>query len=801
MTLLPTCIVRRASKAVAARVVLSWLAGGSLLSAQQRIQAPSWELLLLPNGCIGQLVFKAESGNDTIPFFRSGQHAGPSFYVHTERGDTVARWTPRGGRTFRASLEGVDCVLSYKEHNGAPALEVELTNRRPVPFQPRKAGLKMGIDTYMDRYPEWYGKYFPTLMRNERTHFYGYLQTPRGHVLALVSEQPIASWSTDFNLGYQDPPPHWVMGHRIESLNLDLLNSLPLPRRHPQHLFELRPGETRRWTIAFVRVGALDSLERAVTRVARIPMVYAATTSFRPGEQAEFTVYGRRPDIRITDAGGRVCRPVSLTSRGDTTRVRVTLPRAGLYTVNVSSEGKEAEAILDVRRSWREVIEQARTNVLAYHQKPTSHAESWYGFYTGFIAARYFPRADEDRAISDRFERLFAKLHDTQKMVPLYYASRVQNTSTTIGMLVDKFEAYGDTLDLDRACRLGDWLMDNWQRADGAYHNRGVVYTSVIYVAKSMLELAEAERGVAAEGGRWSAAARRHYDSARRAVDQLVASRGNFETEGEMTFEDGMISCSALQIGMLALTLDDPSDRARYTRAMLDVLDSHDCLTQLRVPDARRRQGTMRYWEAQYDVQLLPNMFNSPHGWSAWRAYATYYAYLLTGDERWLTQTFNAMGAFANLIDPQTGRLRWAFVVDPYVEAEQACSPDTTLTFSDLSFGNPHPRLYDTRRYILGERYVDMVSDWQPVNTQDNDVHEVFKCMGETVLTNAFVVERPDGDFVGYNCRVSRRGRTLVVRPDEPQMTHLHVNVRRDCTVDFSGTKKHVAAGTVDWVF
>ena len=89
----------------------------------------------------------------------------------------------------------------------------------------------------MDKYPDWFDKYFPTLMRNEKTHFYGEMQTPRGHTVALVCEQPIASWSVDYNLGYQDPAPHWFMGHRIESLNLDLLTCLPLPPRHPQHLY------------------------------------------------------------------------------------------------------------------------------------------------------------------------------------------------------------------------------------------------------------------------------------------------------------------------------------------------------------------------------------------------------------------------------------------------------------------------------------------------------------------------------------------------------------------------------------
>ena len=35
--------------------------------------------------------------------------------------------------------------------------------------------------------PDWFGKYFPTLMRNEKTHFYGYLQTPSGNLSIYVS--------------------------------------------------------------------------------------------------------------------------------------------------------------------------------------------------------------------------------------------------------------------------------------------------------------------------------------------------------------------------------------------------------------------------------------------------------------------------------------------------------------------------------------------------------------------------------------------------------------------------------------
>jgi len=386
-------------------------------------------------------------------------------------------------------------------------------------------------------------------------------------------------------------------------------------------------------------------------------------------------------------------------------------------------------------------------------------------------------------------------------MEPKYHSSRIQNTSGTIGLLVDKYEAFGDTADLRKASRLADWLISAWQRKDGAYVNHNTVYTSVIYIAKSILELAIAENKLAQNSSEWKGISMRHYNSAKKAIDQLVESEGNFETEGEMTFEDGMISCSALQIGMFALMQKNPSIRKHYMDAMMKILESHSCLTQLRVPDARRRGGTMRYWEAQYDVQMLPNMFNSPHGWSGWRAYATYYAYLLTGEERWIEQTYNAMGAFSHLIDYKTGKLRWAFVVDPYLKVRQSCSADVHVSADSLSFGNPHPDLYDTKSFVIGEQYVNMISDWQTVNTQDNDVHELFKSMAESMLANAFVVERGDGSVVGYNCSVSRKGNNLIVLPLEKQISNIHCNLKHSWNVRFNNENKKVDSNYLGWVF
>lgn len=768
---------------------------GMSVHAQVPLKNKNWECRITAGGTIEEIIFKTREGNDTISFFQKSEKAGPCFYFKREDKEERGQWMPCGKYTFSSTLDGVECLMRYKEHRGWPAVEVTLTNKCVVPFQPQKAGLKLGIDTYMDRYPEWFHKYFPTLMRCEKTHFYGYMQTPEEHTLAIVSEQPVASWSVDYNLGYMDPAPHWFMGHRIESLNLDLLNQLPLPERHPQNLYQLLPGESRTWTISLVNVGKLENLENGIRSVSDVPMLGIGQTSFRAGETAVIEIWGKNPQVEVLNEQGEVINSkVDKQANSGRFRAVVELPRVGLYTARVKDGKFRSEAVLSVIPDWRWTLERARENVLRYHQKATSHIESWYGFYSAFLAERYFPDKEIDQKVNAKFELLFDLLHDTVKMEPKYHVSRIQNTAGTIELLTHRYGAQKNMQDLIRARQLADWLIRYSQREDGAYCNHHVIYTSVIYIAKSILELAVVEKELGQKDSEWLAAYERHYASAKKAIDQLVASGGNFQTEGEMTFEDGMISCSALQIGMFALLQEDAAVRKHYTDAMLDILNSHSCLTQLRVPDARRRQGTMRYWEAQYDVQMLPNMFNSPHGWSAWRAYATYYAYLLTGEVKWLEQTFNAMGAFANLIDHKTGDLRWAFVVDPHLQVEQTCCADKNYTFTDLSFGNPHPRLYDTRKFIIGEQYVNMVSDWQTVNTQDNDVHEVFKCIGETVLTNAFLVAMPENGKLkvkGYNCttKVGRNG-VYVVEPVEKQITHLHYNVGEKVEVVWKGKKR-----------
>lgn len=690
------------------------------------------------------------------------------FYSIEAEGDTIA--------------EGIESTILTEKSGNVETITLRLHNTRHTPFQPVKAGLKLGVDTYMDTYPEWYSKFFPTLAVCEPDHFYGYMQSPEGKMKAVVSADPIASWSLDYNMGYQDGSQknHWFYGHRIECLNLDMLCRGPLPYHNPC-LWKLEPGEQRTWTVKIIDIDNTDSYEETVYRHTGAPVIMMKSTSCVPGDTIEIMVWGSAPKMTIEG------RKLGL-SNIDTSLWRgiyhATEP--GIKNLLVTDGCRQAHGCLAVRHPWRTTMQLARNAADRYKQKPTSHVESWYGFHTAFDAARLMPEPGIDSVLNKRFDLILDKVFDKNSGKPYKFHWRIQNVSSTIGMLADRYLAFGNPADLDLGERMAHYLI-TYQQTDGAYQNGHTDYTSVIYPAKSLLEFADAER----VAGR-KKQANRLEASAKRAIEHLVAANGDLETEGQITYEDGMISCSALQLGEMALRSKNVKDRQRYTEAMLKLLDGHDCLTQLRIPDGRRRGGTLRFWEAQYDVFMLPNMISSPHGWSAWRAYATYYAYLLTGEERWLRETFDAASAFAALIDYQSGNLNWAFVVDPYVKALQVCEPDTSYTADDDTYGNPHPELYPNRNIIVGEQYVPMIADWQTIVSSDNDVHECFKFIAEAVLCNAFIIERADGSIASYNCTLKRDENILKIKANEPQIATLYSNLSTPYKIDFDGEIKTI---------
>ncbi|MEI6788962.1 MAG: hypothetical protein WCL49_10850 [bacterium] len=741
----------------------------------------SFRVAIQPDGTLQSIEVGRADGVEAVKF-REDEYRGPAWYD----ADGTVSLTPDTAdpMLFTGTRHGLYYSLRYAVEQGKLVILATIRNEGKNALKGLHAGLRLGVDTSMEKFPDWNDRFFPTLLRCERTHFWGYLMTPRGRILGLGSPDPVASWHLDYK----------ELQHRIFTLNLDLLHPGPVPARHPQDSGVLKAGQQRQWRIVLEDIPVLDEVKSRLAAITGAPMI----------DFDRYTIeVGRAPRVSYT---GEVMDSTWRDEDGTIITLDEAIAKPGMYSLTVKGiGGKEAEALLTVRHPWSWYLKQARVEALAKPQKATSHTESWYGLFSCFLAQYHFADRALDEQAQAKFREIWPLMYDMGKMCPTSWHDRIQNHACAAGLMAARYRATGDIRDLEFAAALADFILTK-QTPDGAYRNHATHYTSVIYIGKSLMEVMAEEQKLARTDPAWQVRYQRHEQSVRKAMDELVKNLDNIETEGEMTYEDGMIGCSAAQLALFALLQDDPAQRAKYRDAALHFSTGHRCLSQILIPDSRMNGGSLRFWEAQYDILTSPNMMNSPHGWSAWRIYALWYLYQLTGQVDYLRQVQNALGSCVQLIDGQTGELRWGFITDPFLEIQH---------FEEFP---DKPGKGRCVRRVIGETYLPMISGWYqaPEGTWvtgywggdggccDNDVHEIFKCLEEVALTSAYIVEDPSGGVETWNCSVVRRGEAIEVTPAEPVVCRLHYNLRTACnvTVSFPGshpiTQSHQGIGWIE---
>ena len=748
--------------------------------------------------------------------FRSGVLAGPTW-----AGVPLQR-VAGAPAIFAATAAGIRYSIEYRIEGNRLAIVAAIKNQRTSEYAPRIARLILGIDCEMRTYPAWDFRYFPTLLRCEKTHFWGYLMTPLGRILAIGSPDPIASNNINYDNSVWNPgdggdlapcvprkDAEWSCdgGHLIFTCSLDLLHTLPLPARHPQDLVSLQPGQKRKWTIYLQPVTAMEDIKPALASAIAAPMIGADRYTIAPGESSQISIWAPHPvSISVSAPDGSIS-PLTTHPEGGIKSAATFTPVGGpgIYRLSVAQrDGHVSEASISVRHPWSWYMIQARKESLVHKQYASSHLEQWLGLETDALAQFYLPDPDLDAQTDKRLKEILNLQWNLATKTPSNIPIKVRylvNTAQMAGILAYRYMAGRDPYWLDLASGFADYVV-SLQWPDGNYDN----YTSVAYPVKSVMTVMAAEK-MAASDEKYRAAYQRHYTSAKKAMDFLVRSQDNLTTEGENTFEDGMISCSGTQLAMFALLQTDPDERRRYAEASRKMLFSHRCLEQLLIPDSRMNGATLRFWEAQYDVLIAKsrNMMDSPHGWSAWLIPGLWFQYLLTGEEDWLRKAMNALGSCAQLIDFDSGKLRWAFVPDPYREVTMLVpNPD-----------NPARGLRVDQ--TIGEQYIPMIAsfhypDHEPIRgngmttgwTCCNDVHEVFTSLAEVALTSSYVIERGDGELSAWNCDAKRDSQgTIAVHPFEDVVSRVHINLRRPHQVNasFAGNPEvHVKADGMQWI-
>lgn len=701
---------------------------------------------------------------------------GTSWYVRDSKGirhSIPITRTPKDPNRFSGSYEDIHFELSYAVQGKTLAIVASLANKGTNSFSPMSAGLCLGVNSYQEKFPDWRDKFVPNVMRCEPTHHWGFAMSPDGGILGWVCADSVASYSINYE----------PRRHRIYTPNIDFINQLPLPKRHPKHLHTIKPGEVKTWTVYLTSISSIEQVKADLSDIGDVPIFDAERYTVAPREKTRVSIFGpavRTLSVTLPQGKEVVLHPTASVDGRTDYIFNHRFP--GLCILRAKCEnGRIAEGTIFIRQPWRWYLERARIEGLRVKPTKTHHAECIYPFFSYFLAKKHFPDADLDAKCENVFQHYFPQHYDpVAKKLKVDW--RIQDTAVWAGVLADRFAVTGNQEDLEHASFLVDFLIHQKQGKDGGFyaHKSKTHYTSVIYLAKSIMEVMKEEKKLAATSKVWADRYQRHQNSVDRAIADLGQRRDNVETEGQQTYEDGMISCTLLQLAMYALKTDNQDKTEAYTEAAESLFQGHRCLTLSLHPDARVNNSTIRFWEAQYTICLMANMYNSPCGWSAWKLYGDYYLYLLTGKEEYLRDAFNGLGACIQLIDYQSGKLRWGFTPDPFIYTRWAVPADKP--------NNTEEHKWVTG--VRGEEYLEQISDWNRSKKIwrrkwgiDNFTHEIFKCMEEMALNNAYLLERVDGSYVGYNCNVRTEGKMVIITPYEDTICRIHLNLRKQTLI------------------
>jgi len=383
--------------------------------------------------------------------FRTDEY-GKSFYIEDDNGFLLIPY--KEGNYKENSIE-----FSVSEKTEEDILKISLSIKSGSPIKLKRLGMRLGIDTYMDKYPDWNDKYFPSALRCEKQGFWSCFMSPLGKILSVCSPSKIVSWRNEYSDCDFD-----IVGHRIYTSSIEFINTYPQPERHPISS-DILNEEPINIELYFKECDSEEEMYSFIEKYANIKVPQLNKFTLELGEN--LYIGGEKYNDKLKEG------------------------------INTVSYGNLAETSVFVRKSWFYYLDCARKSAEICQQKPGTHCESWYGYFSRVLYASVIKSNEYTKSLCDEFDAFFEELTEKQNgkigMREETLPERLQNTSAMLSLLPDFYELTNNIEYLDKANDLAKCLID-LQDEDGSYRNKGTHYTCVIYPAKSMLELALAER-------------------------------------------------------------------------------------------------------------------------------------------------------------------------------------------------------------------------------------------------------------------------------------------------------------------
>ena len=566
------------------------------------------------------------------------------------------------------------------------SLELSLKNSTTEPVVVDQLIWATGIDSYMDKHPEWLTKNFPINQKAERTHFRCFAGSPSGPGIGLLSADPIHSWCILYS--------NRNGGHRIWSLNVNLIDGCnPLPDRFNGGSLTLQPGQTTHRHLIYTIAASWEAFRAQTAEHLGVPIVsYTRSGGFAGTEATSHVNLPTNGDTLPTAKvihlpTDQIIEAQIAETEGNGGRITFPLPATGDYTLEVVSGGKSSTTRTFCHEDWfcyleraaRFLIDKGRDadgrfyGVLTSELDPSLRAVSGNCAFTYFGGERTFAletlqdyyRLTGDHAareaIDKHFEHFWNELIDRQTGESIAFpgSDRICDKEWAIEQCVKQFRITGDAAWLADAERLANCLIGT-QAANGAIYASTASGEKIDYsncVTPAMALFCLIGTGEKVHGDKRFADMRR---AARSLCDYLVKCKTDLDTEGEITY---IPAPTVVQLALGFLYLGEQ----RYLDTALEIMHGSECM-HWAVPDSRYYATSGGFFWDTYWAGRYMNCITSPHVWTETKIWAAYFLYLATCDAQWIEKAYSAQIAAVQLLHPDTGGMRMCFCPEPFVE-------------------------------------------------------------------------------------------------------------------------------------
>lgn len=478
--------------------------------------------------------------------FRTDKWCGPSWVIE-ESGRTSQILLQPNEKTlglYEGKQGDVSYSLQYRVSAGRLEIEAALENHSATVFNPISASVRLGIDTEQLTYPQWRRTPYPTFLRCEPTHAWGYAMTPNGEILGIACPDVAASWqqlSSNPNL------------QRPVTFSLTAIGQGEYSKDQPSQL-SLKSDERRVWRIRLFSIADLAQVPSRLSEQAGASFLNLALNTVEPGQLAIVPNFVRQGELRTVSITGPdqksyeiypqnrremldeddMKRAFGLTGVENPNSLRfIPENKPGIYRLRVehTQVAKDAKGEIIVGKDGRDEVEGVRVSeTIVNVQQPWSTFKN--------------PTASTPPSLDVAGARL-ASPQAVAKAAA--HHARQRNAGGDISEL----ELAGALIDLALAHR------PSLTSSDPAW-------LDVMTVMQA--ELREVDRPA------WRARYDRHYAATQRAINDLVARLDNLPAENAAGFDAVRLSNAAGIIAQWTASFAEPSDRIRCQQAALELL-------------------------------------------------------------------------------------------------------------------------------------------------------------------------------------------------------------------------------------